>query len=339
MGCSESSEFNYDEIAGDVYYYATKKQYVKCDEVLHAILWHDNRHPDWEMAKKVVTTNIATTSHEWKETILHYAVRLNDLELLAKILNYDPPLDVSNSHGNSVLHTCCVVGCSAETFKLLVKDQIQNDLVRCLHQTNEQGDMPLHLATRNQFGWLVEAILQCGADAVRTNGEGDTPLDIVELALKRNPLTTRGHVTRMKTMKDWWKASEMEYAYIRQLLVKGIAGGFANGNDISVQSIDGSSPTAASGKRPPTHPAATSLSLSSGHHRMAEHDSSTLPSMAGLPPSILVTKAGSHSSEHNDNTPHGVSYNTRDGVSCGGGGGRDRFGQTPPDAQLMGIVT
>jgi hypothetical protein len=235
MGCMESSEVPADDIAAELYRHMANHNLESFEGLAHSALWHQGRQPDWAFMRRVLAAKVVTTSKEWKETLIHYAVRFNEKVFLDEMMQYDPDLNSENSHGNNVLHTCCVAGASVEVFALLTKElrvpapsgddsaaamapsTTASDSV--LNRPNEDGDCPLHLAARNHFGWLVELLLELGANRNATNREGDTAVRMLHNA-QRNPLA-RGNATavvRKKTTKMWWERSKMHLPYIIALL-------------------------------------------------------------------------------------------------------------------------
>lgn len=238
MGCMESSEVPPDEIARELYRHMSNHNLESFEGLAHSALWHKGRLPDWEFMRNVLTVKIETTSGDWKETLIHYAVRFNEKVFLEEMIQYDPDLKATNTHGNNVLHTCCVAGASADVFALLTKElravvpttmanstnsgspQSPSTSNSVLDKPNDDGDCPLHLAARNHFGWLVESLLELGALRNCANRDGDTPLQLLRNAHQRNPLS-RGNaaaVPRKKTTKTWWERYKMHLPYIIALL-------------------------------------------------------------------------------------------------------------------------
>ncbi|CUG11452.1 ankyrin repeat protein, putative [Bodo saltans] len=238
MGCMESSEVPPDEIAAELYRHMSAHNMEAFEGLAHSALWHQGRQPDWAFIRRVLSAKIVTTSKDWKETLIHYAVRFNEKVFLDEMMQYDPDLNAENSHGNNILHTCCVAGASVDVFALLTKElrvpapngsssgappsgspmsPSRSDSV--LDRPNEDGDCPIHLAARNHFGWLVEMLLELGAMRNATNREGDTALRMMQTA-QRNPLA-RGNATavaRKKTTKIWWDRYKMHLPFVIALL-------------------------------------------------------------------------------------------------------------------------
>lgn len=154
MGCVES--VSNDEICLELYRYLLVGDHEKLDAALNQMLW-ETGNPRWQYLRNLITTQFRVPEVEWRGSLLHHAVRLNDAKALSILTGYEPTIDGENSNGNTPLHTACVVGSSAMVVSILLKDA--PNLASVVNQRNDLSETALHMACRNHFGWIVELLL------------------------------------------------------------------------------------------------------------------------------------------------------------------------------------
>lgn len=116
------------------------------------------------------------------------AARRNNTELLTSIkAGYTDPKefaklvnDYRDATGNTALHLCCRYGCFEVMDELLDNDEVD------ANPTNPMtGDTPLHVAANYSFEepdyalFLMQQLIEVGADPTIRNKEGMRPADIV----------------------------------------------------------------------------------------------------------------------------------------------------------------
>ncbi|PWN43673.1 ankyrin [Ceraceosorus guamensis] len=109
---------------------------------------------------------------------LRHAARTDSVELYDQALATESGVDFSSADGlgNTALHLA-VTNQSTQVLERLLEEEVDVDL------PNRKGDTPLHLAVAGEPGearvWIVEQLLECGADPREVNKDGDKPAEIV----------------------------------------------------------------------------------------------------------------------------------------------------------------
>ncbi|CAD6918655.1 unnamed protein product [Tilletia controversa] len=111
---------------------------------------------------------------------LLYAARTDNLEMLQEVLALPAgSVDVNfvDGLGNTALHYAAASG-STSVLPALLEEEVDVDM-----QNKLEGNTPLHEALRiedeEERAWVVDQLLEAGADPRTPNKEGDKPADVV----------------------------------------------------------------------------------------------------------------------------------------------------------------
>jgi uncharacterized protein len=103
-------------------------------------------------------------------TALHWASRWDDVEMANLLVTAGANVKAANRFGATPLSLACTNGSAAMIDKLLKAGEDPNAVI------SEMGDTALMLAARTGKPDAVKVLLDHGADANKTNSEGQTPL-------------------------------------------------------------------------------------------------------------------------------------------------------------------
>ena len=125
--------------------------------------------------------------YEYDKTILHYAVELNNYDVVEFLVFKD--VELSRKGGiyyGTALQDAIFYG-HLKVAKLLIQNGTNLDI------KNIDGDTALHIATKNEYTDIVELLLANGASKHIQNAQGLTPYDLV-------PSFSRENSKRLKDM-------------------------------------------------------------------------------------------------------------------------------------------
>ena len=141
---------------------------------------------------------------ESRETLLHMSIRLHHVTMVKYFVSHEPKMRRKNTLGNEVLHMLCLVGSPLEVVEAICSRLNQD----AFESTNEDGDMPIHIAAKNRFGWIVKGLIDCGADGKVVNGDNCTPMQCARVGAVPHP---RRHM-------EWWDPATMTFEYLQKVL-------------------------------------------------------------------------------------------------------------------------
>ncbi|KAL9931988.1 hypothetical protein V8E36_009049 [Tilletia maclaganii] len=111
---------------------------------------------------------------------LLFAARTDNLEMLQEVLAKPAgtvDVNFADGLGNTALHYAAASG-STSVLPVLLEEEVDVDL-----QNKLEGNTPLHEALRivdeEERAWVVEQLLEAGADPRVVNKDGDKPADAV----------------------------------------------------------------------------------------------------------------------------------------------------------------
>ena len=104
-------------------------------------------------------------------TILHYAARYNDPEIIAALLNAGANIHEKDKDGKTPLHFAAVLNDNPEIIAALMNAGAN------IHEKDKDGKTPLHFAAANNDNLeIIAALLNAGANIHEKDKDGKTPL-------------------------------------------------------------------------------------------------------------------------------------------------------------------
>lgn len=135
--------------------------YIRQGDIIKAKDWiHKNR--SWTEVK----------SKDIQDTAIHIAIKTHQHEIIDYMLDQLTNVDLTNSLGDTLLHTACNENLGIYAQKLIIKGA---DLE---HRETREGSTPLHRATEKGYLDIVKLLLSYGANLESTNNQGETPIHI-----------------------------------------------------------------------------------------------------------------------------------------------------------------
>jgi len=177
-------------VSHSVFCYRNNYRCAACDEVIpardkdsHIQQWTDparlldatyRRDKDTIQSMAAHGVDFTTAMHpETKDTVLHAAATLGDVELISFFMGYGVEVELMNAQGNSPLHLAAEAAQLA-CVKLLV------ELGADLNVRNGIGESPLMLVCRKGNAQAARFLLEMKADAEACTKLGDTPLQLAQ---------------------------------------------------------------------------------------------------------------------------------------------------------------
>jgi len=177
-------------VSHNVFCYRNNYRCLACDEVIpardkesHHQQWTDPARlldATWRRDKVTIQSMAAhgvdfTVSHhpETKDTVLHAAASIGDVELISFFMGYGVEVEVLNAQGNSPLHLAAEAA-QLSSVTLLV------ELGADLNVRNGIGESPLMLVCRKGNAQAARFLLEMKADAEACTKLGDTPIQLAQ---------------------------------------------------------------------------------------------------------------------------------------------------------------
>lgn len=116
---------------------------------------------------------------EFRDTVMHVAARLGDVELVSFFMGYGVDVDPTNGPGDTPLHLAAESAPGGEALTVTVRLLVE--LGADLNVLNSRGESPLMLCCRRDGGaHTARYLLEMRADAEACTRLGDTPLQIAQ---------------------------------------------------------------------------------------------------------------------------------------------------------------
>eukprot|EP00931_Biecheleriopsis_adriatica_P075067 TRINITY_DN49015_c0_g1_i1.p1 TRINITY_DN49015_c0_g1~~TRINITY_DN49015_c0_g1_i1.p1 ORF type:complete len:449 (+),score=99.09 TRINITY_DN49015_c0_g1_i1:58-1347(+) len=177
-------------VSHSVYCYRNNYRCVACDEVIavsdkdsHLQYWTDAARlldATWKRDRATIQSMAAhgvdfslAVHPESRDTVLHAAASLGDVELVSFFMGYGVEVDPLNSQGATPLHLASEAA-QLPSVKLLV------ELGADLNVRNGAGETPLMLVCRKGMAQAAKMLLEMKADAEACTKLGDTPLQLAQ---------------------------------------------------------------------------------------------------------------------------------------------------------------
>ena len=105
------------------------------------------------------------------ETLLHYAVKKNNVEIVATFLRHQSDINIVNEYGDTPLHLAAQAG-NAGIIPVLFRHGSD------IKATNHIIETALHVGAKGNSLEVVKELLKLNSDVNAANQEGDTPLHV-----------------------------------------------------------------------------------------------------------------------------------------------------------------
>lgn len=173
-----------------VYCYRNNYRCTVCDEVIplrekeeHIRHWTDGSRLLAAVSGRELQTVQAMVAHgadlalaispETRETAMHHAARMADMELIIYCVSCGVDIDTVNIQGQTPLHLAVETG-DFSVVKLLI------EVGAGLNVANGQGETSLLLATRKGDAQVVQYLVENRADTEASTKLGDTPVQLAQ---------------------------------------------------------------------------------------------------------------------------------------------------------------
>ncbi|CAE8666049.1 unnamed protein product [Polarella glacialis] len=177
-------------VSHSVFCYRNNYRCSACDEVIalrdkdsHMLHWTDplrlldaTRDRDSAAVQAMAAHGVdfgVAVHPQTKDTVLHAAARIGDVELVSFFMGYGVDVDPVNEQGDTPLHVAAEAA-ELPTLKLLV------ELGANVNLSNGRGESPLILVCRRGAAQAASFLLDMRADAEACTKLGDTPLQIAQ---------------------------------------------------------------------------------------------------------------------------------------------------------------
>ncbi|RWS12814.1 nuclear factor NF-kappa-B p105 subunit-like protein [Dinothrombium tinctorium] len=147
------------------------------DTILHLSVMHQT-HKTFEFVKlfiqlsALLPDNVINAKNNLHQTPLHLAVILQQAEIVAEIIKNGGNTNIADLNGNTALHLACKIG-DLSVIKMLLNRRIysRKHFLPNAGQLNYDGVSPLHIAVKNRFHKIVDALIEFGADINAREGK------------------------------------------------------------------------------------------------------------------------------------------------------------------------
>nr|XP_002123303.2 ankyrin repeat domain-containing protein 27-like isoform X2 [Ciona intestinalis] len=109
-------------------------------------------------------------------TPLHLAAQEGSQSVIFLLLHHEAAANAVDNNNNTPLHLACYGGHDGSVKAMLFYDPVR--AVVKVDAVNDQGDIPLHIASRWGYASIAQALVECGSDISCQNRKKESPLDV-----------------------------------------------------------------------------------------------------------------------------------------------------------------